>query len=1246
VVAVSRIGALAELVTKHSKAAIAVMLVLTLVVGAGAPMVSQSSSLDQFQSETDASEKLDYIEQNFQTGAENTTTAQIVVRDGNVLSKDSLVQTVEFERALYENETVSETLSEDAEITGIANVVAKASIRAERGRQLQQTSRQFQELNRTVQQERAATEERSATLNRTSDLLRAELTYLRNNPDASIQASFEDVRANTSVQLGERDYGTFEQAAKDLRNATNEEETRSAYRLGTTGILGDDYQDLQDRVEDLEQQAAKLEELGQQLRSQQAALENARNATLDEQLAQLELMNESEIESMVTTVLGEDRNGGNGGTSVFGLMPSSYEPGSTSAEATMLVVTQTGSSAPGGQTTDQKVIDAQLAMQSIGEDREQDYLVFGAGIISNEINASMADSLLIVGPLAIIFVMLALAIAYRDLIDIVLGLFGIGAVLTWTFGFMGWTDIAFNQIFIAVPVLLIGLSIDYAIHIFMRHREERAALSDAEDGDAGLQNSMRIALSGVGIALIWVTATTVIGFLSNLTSPVPPIQEFGVVSSFGIVAALAVFGVLIPALKVEIDGFLEGRGWDRRKRAFGTGGGRFSNVLAVGSTAARKAPAVVLVLTLVVTAAGAYGGTQVDTSFNQEDFLAEDPADWMKDLPEPFAPQDYSAKENMRYVNERFSPENSQAQILIQGPVTADNALERVQAAREAAAGKEVTYELSNGEPGIQDPLSTMRSVAAQDEAFAATFEAADTDGDGVPDQDLESVYDALYAAAPQQAENVVHRTDGDYDALRMVVSVSGDASGADVTTQMRDVADVASSGDLEATATGSAILNKLVQDQLLDTVIQSLLITLVAVFAFLMLIYRLTDGSATLGAVTLLPVVLSVAWILGTMFLMGIPFNVLTGMITSLTVGLGVAYSIHLSERYVQELERSEDVWEAMRTAVTGTGGALLGSAATTVGGFGVLAFAILPPLQQFGIITGLTIIYAFLAAVLVLPTLLVVWTKYLGPDWVTGMDVDDSADYDDDTTAPATAPGSDAEAAADDDPVGEATADNPTLSDAGADDNADSESVANDDVDSDAVSDDDADSNAAADDAVGERALGAPDAASGADEPHRELDRDLVQPGGTVTATVDVPTHDGRVVLSETVRGGTVTLLEATPDPVDTVVDSDTVYVAWRLDDEPAMATYEIAVSDTAPDGSDLTVSGSLLGDGGERDVGGDAGATVVADIFERVFAQADVTDDDLEEASAALEQGDLTADQYDRVVREWARDRPDGE
>ncbi|MDY6765601.1 MAG: MMPL family transporter, partial [Halobacteria archaeon] len=116
--------------------------------------------------------------------------------------------------------------------------------------------------------------------------------------------------------------------------------------------------------------------------------------------------------------------------------------------------------------------------------------------------------------------------------------------------------------------------------------------------------------------------------------------------------------------------------------------------------------------------------------------------------------------------------------------------------------------------------------------------------------------------------------------------------------------------------------------------------------------------------------------------YLLGIPFNVITGTITSLTVGLGIAYTIHMSERYRLELERRSSVWDAMETATRGTGGALLGSAATTIGGFGVLVFAIIPILQQFGIITGLSILYAFLASVVVLPSMLVIWTRYLGPE------------------------------------------------------------------------------------------------------------------------------------------------------------------------------------------------------------------------------------------------------------------------
>ncbi|MDG5821091.1 MMPL family transporter [Natronococcus sp. A-GB7] len=816
--------------------------------------------------------------------------------------------------------------------------------------------------------------------------------------EAEIEATIENAAAEAQLDAEQTDQyeelaeqareiesnrWTIEQRPDDPEEIPEYQELNEAlegiYAGATMGVLEEEYEQLGDDAEALEEAWDEFEE-------------DDETPSLDEQIEALEGLDDEEFEDLIREVLDEDDDGNEG--AALGFMPSDYEPGSTEADARMTLVSQEtagGDDMEMGGEMD-ATLETQLDLRELATQHEQEYVVFGAGIITDEIENSMGDSLAIVGPLALLFVVGALAIAYRDPLDIVMGVVGIGGVLIWTFGFMGWAGIAFNQMMIAVPVLLIGLSIDYAIHVFMRHREQREA-----DGETStVRGSMTIALAGVGVALVWVTATTAIGFLANLVSPIAPIQEFGIVSAFGIVAALIIFGGLIPALKVEIDSLLESRGWDRRKRAFGTREGGFTSALTVGSEAARKIPVIVLIAALLLTAGGVYGATQVDTSFEEEDFLAESPPGWTEHLPGPMAPGEYQAADDLEYINDNFQREDTQAQILVEGDITDDGALQRLEQTQSEAADSDVVYTLPNGEADVRGPLSVMEDTAAENESFNESFQAADTNGDGVPDQNVEALYDELFEVNEDEASSVIYRTDGgEYESARLIVATDGGANVGDVTTELRSIAgelDAAGTGDernldagegeLNAFATGDPIVNYIVEQDLLETVLQSLMITLVAVFAFLTVAYKLTGNSATLGAVTLLPVAFAVSWILGTMYLLGMPFNVLTGMITSLTIGLGVAYSIHVSARYTLELERQGNVWSAMRTTVTGTGGALLGSAATTVGGFGTLAFAILPALRQFGIITGMTIIYSFLASVIVLPTLLVLWTRYFGPD------------------------------------------------------------------------------------------------------------------------------------------------------------------------------------------------------------------------------------------------------------------------
>ncbi|MFT4890474.1 MAG: hydrophobe/amphiphile efflux-3 (HAE3) family protein, partial [Halobacteriales archaeon] len=1075
--------------------------------------------------------------------------------------------------------------------------------------------------------------------------------------EAGSRGLLEDEYAAVEARAAEleRQAAELQERRTELEERGQRLKERAEELEGRREQLAADAEELERQQRELKEQAAELEQRRERLMADFEAFQEDRrellqsppSPTLAEQIETIRAMNESELEDHVARLLKPDSSLP-GGEGALNLMPTTYEPGSTSADARMLIVTQevgdTGDiSGPGAYG--EKITDSQLAMErragALSGQGGNEYVTFGMGIITDEIDRSMSDSLMIVAPLALLFVFLTLLIAYRDLLDILLGIFGIALVLVWAFGLMGWFDITFNQIMIAVPVLLIGLSIDYAIHIFMRHREERTSDVNGEETSRG---SMRIALAGVGVALVYVTATTVIGFLSNLTSPVPPIQDFGVVSAAGITAALLIFGLLIPALKVELDTLLEGWGLDRTKRAFGTGGGRFSRAISLGSTAAKKAPVGVILLALVLSAGAGYYGSQVDTAFEQEDFIADDPPEWMKELPEPFKPGDYSTKANLDYVYGNFQTPDQQGEILIEagsdGDVTSPAVLATIDEASTAAADENAVYIGPSGEPDVLSPLTVMRDVAAANETFNETFRAADTDDDGVPDRNVTAVYDALFETAPDRAVTVIQRTDdGEYLALRMQVAVKGSSSAGAVTEGMRDLAGIVDgTANVAATATGDPIVNKVIQDQLFDTVIESLLVTLVAVFLFLMIAYRLRNGSATLGFITLLPVGLAVGWILGTMYLLDIPFNAITGTITSLTIGLGVAYTIHLSERYTFELDRHESISAAMDTSTVGTGGALLGSAATTAGGFGVLAFSILPALQQFGIITAITIIYACFGAVFILPSLLVVWTRYLGPDVPLATEEE---------PAP---PSTDADAS----PSGQ-----PDAADRPSERAAETTTVG----DSSAVTVGEAGSSPATADAESEALSGAPDAdvplASGATVPGRAepagepsigVERSVApveaEPGETVTVVIVAAAETDRFVLKETVPGVKGGVESFDPDPKVRTVDGRTIYVAWEPEDETSVGvTYTTTVPDDAAPGDSLEFRGVLEHDGNETVVGGDATVTVVDERLAAFVEDGTVTDERLEAAAAAVAAGELTGDAFEVLYRRWLDGTDDG-
>lgn len=147
------------------------------------------------------------------------------------------------------------------------------------------------------------------------------------------------------------------------------------------------------------------------------------------------------------------------------------------------------------------------------------------------------------------------------------------------------------------------------------------------------------------------------------------------------------------------------------------------------------------------------------------------------------------------------------------------------------------------------------------------------------------------------------------------------------------------------------------------------MILALILTAVFLMIAYAALERQPALGLVNVFPILISVTFLLGTMRLLGVPLNALTATILSISIGIGIAYSVHITHRFLDEFKQDPDTFNALMTTLIGTGGALTGSMLTTSLGTGALALAITPVLGDFGLLMAISVVYSFITAIVALP-------------------------------------------------------------------------------------------------------------------------------------------------------------------------------------------------------------------------------------------------------------------------------------
>jgi predicted RND superfamily exporter protein len=150
-------------------------------------------------------------------------------------------------------------------------------------------------------------------------------------------------------------------------------------------------------------------------------------------------------------------------------------------------------------------------------------------------------------PMVAAFILVCLYIAFRNLRAIAVSFTTLAVGVVWSYGTMGYLHIALNTLNMTIVPLVIGVGIDYSIHIineFVEHKSE--GHSDAE--------AFRIAGARSGVSMLIATATTIGGLATLIISPSLLIAQLGLIATVALTVIYFLAITFVPAALTLIGG--------------------------------------------------------------------------------------------------------------------------------------------------------------------------------------------------------------------------------------------------------------------------------------------------------------------------------------------------------------------------------------------------------------------------------------------------------------------------------------------------------------------------------------------------------------------------------------------------------------------------------------------------------------------------------------------------------------------
>ncbi len=176
-----------------------------------------------------------------------------------------------------------------------------------------------------------------------------------------------------------------------------------------------------------------------------------------------------------------------------------------------------------------------------------DVKIYGNPVVMQNSRKFMLADLTRLIPLVIVVVLLSLYFSFKTLDGTLLPLITVVMATSWTMGLMALFHVTFTLVSSVIPVALIAVGSAYGIHV-LTHYYVALDMTEGELDKEKYTDAVFKGLHEVMSAVLLAGITTVIGFISLISSPIAPLHSFAVFTAIGVTISLILAITFIPAI--------------------------------------------------------------------------------------------------------------------------------------------------------------------------------------------------------------------------------------------------------------------------------------------------------------------------------------------------------------------------------------------------------------------------------------------------------------------------------------------------------------------------------------------------------------------------------------------------------------------------------------------------------------------------------------------------------------------------